>query len=156
MSSEHRCRHSSHSERLGVGQWPGSSLVPWLPLISHSFLTYCVDSTRLRPTSRTSGGSATGVTPRTTRGKCFVSLTSQALIRAVAETALQAEGQPREVQRRSTATSPHSHQQARPLTHRTSWDDRQTPSGAASSGRRGRRFKSGHPDHKVAGNSYIS
>jgi hypothetical protein len=51
--------------------------------------------------------------------------------------ALQAGGQPHEVQRRSTATSPHIRQQGPTPAHRASWDDGQTPSGAASSGRRG-------------------
>ena len=41
------------------------------------------------------------------------------------------------VQRGSTATPPDNRQLARPPTHRASWDDSQTPSGAASSGRRG-------------------
>jgi hypothetical protein len=55
------------------------------------------------------------------------------------------------VQQESTATSPHSHQPRQSSTYSVSWDDSQTPSGAASSGRRGRRFKSGHPDRKTAG-----
>jgi hypothetical protein len=42
-------------------------------------------------------------------------------------------------QQQSTATSPDNRQPARPSAHRTSRDDGQTPSGAASSGRRGRR-----------------
>ena len=50
------------------------------------------------------------------------------------------------VQRRSTATSPHNRQPAQPPAHPASSDDSKTPSTAASSGRRGRRFKSGHPD----------
>ena len=50
------------------------------------------------------------------------------------------------VQHGSTATPPDSPELARTPAHRDSWDDGQTPSGAASSGRRGRRFKSGHPD----------
>jgi hypothetical protein len=49
------------------------------------------------------------------------------------------------VQHGSTATPPDSPELARTPAHRDSWDDGQTPSGAASSGRRGRRFKSGHP-----------
>ena len=43
------------------------------------------------------------------------------------------------VQRESTAAPPYSRQRPRPAAHSASWDDGQTPSGAASSGRRGRR-----------------
>ncbi len=42
------------------------------------------------------------------------------------------------VQQQRTATSPGNRQPARPPAHRVSWDDGQTPSSAASSGRRGR------------------
>ena len=57
------------------------------------------------------------------------------------------------VQRGSTATSPRNSQQRRPPAHSASWDDGQTPSGAASSGRRGRRARC-VPDRPVnAGNS---
>ena len=42
-----------------------------------------------------------------------------------------------EVQQPSTATAPDSRQPPRPSTNRASWDDSQTPRGAASSGRRG-------------------
>ena len=38
---------------------------------------------------------------------------------------------------------------------RLSWDDGQTPSGAASSGRRGRRFKSGPPPTQVRGSFLV-
>ena len=50
------------------------------------------------------------------------------------------------VQQTSTATSPDSHEPSQPPSPRSSWGDGQTPSGAASSGRRGREFKSPHPD----------
>jgi hypothetical protein len=41
------------------------------------------------------------------------------------------------IQQQRTATSPDNHQPARPPAHGVSWDDGQTPSGAASSGRKG-------------------
>jgi hypothetical protein len=53
------------------------------------------------------------------------------------------------IQHRSTATAPDSRQPARPPAHRARWDDGQTPSGAASSGRRGRRARC-VPDRRSA------
>jgi hypothetical protein len=50
------------------------------------------------------------------------------------------------VQQRSTATCSRSRQPQRTPAPAASWDGSQTRSGAASSGRRGRRFKSGHPN----------
>jgi len=53
------------------------------------------------------------------------------------------------VQHGSTATSASSRQQGRPTPHRANWDDSQTPSGAASSKRRGRHARC-VPDRKSA------
>ena len=50
------------------------------------------------------------------------------------------------IQQQSTATPPDSNEHELPPTPCVSWDSGQTPSSASSSGRRGRRFKSGHPD----------
>jgi Phosphotransferase enzyme family len=55
--------------------------------------------------------------------------------------------------RQESATMPYSNGAAQRLPHTVanshpSWARRRTPSVAASSGRRGRRFKSGHPDQK--------
>jgi hypothetical protein len=55
------------------------------------------------------------------------------------------------IQQQSTATPPDSNEHELPPTPCVSWDSGQTPSSASSSGRRGRRFKSGHPDRETAG-----
>src|SRR5690349_3912670 len=60
------------------------------------------------------------------------------------------------IQQQSTATPPDSNEHKLPPTPCVSWDSGQTLSGAASSGRRGRRFKSGHPDQKTAGHKASS
>jgi hypothetical protein len=55
------------------------------------------------------------------------------------------------VQQLSTATRPVSSRHELPPAAVLGWGSRRTPSGASSSGRRGRRFKSGHPDGKTVG-----
>jgi len=53
------------------------------------------------------------------------------------------------IQQPSAATTPDSNKHELSPTSSVSWDSGQPPSTAASSGRRGPRFKSGHPDREV-------
>jgi hypothetical protein len=53
------------------------------------------------------------------------------------------------IQQPSTATRPDNNKYELLSTRALSWDSRRTLSSASSSGRRGRRFKSGHPDQLI-------